>query len=72
MDAQEIRDAQNGMYGGKNKPITDGKVHEWPIYDLTDKKVMVLDEKDIHPAEESELKIVDWERTYFLTNYYMP
>ena len=50
----------------------DGKVHEWPIYDLTDKKVMVLDEKDIHPAEESELKIVDWERTYFLTNYYMP
>jgi para-nitrobenzyl esterase len=44
---------------------------EWPLYDLKDKKVMVLDEFDIHPAKESEVKIVDWERTYFLTNYYM-
>jgi len=32
---------------------------------------MVLDEFDIHPGKESELKIVDWERTYFLTKYYM-
>lgn len=43
----------------------------WPLYDLKDKKVMVLDEFDIHPAKESELKIVDWDRTYFLTKYYM-
>ena len=50
----------------------DGKAHEWPLYDLKDKQVMVLDEKDIHLAKEFELKIVDWERTYFLTNYYMP
>ena len=50
----------------------DGKAHEWPLYDLKDRQVMVLDEKDIHPAKESELKIVDWERTLFLTNYYMP
>jgi para-nitrobenzyl esterase len=49
----------------------DGKAKEWPLYD-TEKKVMVLDEQNIHPAKESELKIVDWERTYFLTNYYMP
>jgi len=33
---------------------------------------MVLDEYDIHPARESDLNMVDWERTYFLTNYYMP
>ena len=46
----------------------DGKAKEWPLYDTTDKQVMVLDEKDIHTAKESELKIVDWERTYFLTN----
>jgi para-nitrobenzyl esterase len=32
---------------------------------------MLLDEFDIHPSTESELKIVDWERTYFLTKYYM-
>ncbi len=29
---------------------------------------MILDEFDIHPAKESELKIIDWECTYFLTN----
>ena len=50
----------------------DGKAKEWPLYDLKDKKVMVLDEFDIHPAKEADVKIVDWERTYFLTNYYMP
>ena len=50
----------------------DGKAKEWPLYDLKDRKVMVLDEFDIHTAKEAELKIVDWDRTYFLTNYYMP
>ena len=49
----------------------DGKAHEWPLYDLENKNVMVLDEFDIHPAKESEVKIVDWERTYFLIKYYM-
>ena len=49
----------------------DGKAKEWPLYDLENKRVMVLDEFDIHPAKESEVKIVDWERTYFLTKYYM-
>ncbi|MBO7068696.1 MAG: hypothetical protein J6W52_08465 [Bacteroidaceae bacterium] len=44
---------------------------KWPLYDLKDKKVMVPDEFTIHPAKESEVKIVDWERTYFLTKYYM-
>ena len=34
-------------------------------------RVMVLDEFDIHPAKESDVKIVDWDRTYFLTKYYM-
>ena len=43
----------------------------WPLYDLKDKQVMVLDEFDIHPAKESEVKIVDWDRTWFLTKYYM-
>ena len=27
----------------------------------------LLDEFDIHPAKESEVKIVDWDRTYFPT-----
>ena len=48
----------------------DGKAKEWPLYDIREKKVMVLDEFDIHPARESEVKIVDWDRTYFLTKYY--
>ena len=44
---------------------------DWPLYDLKDKQVMVLDEFDIHPAKESEVKIVDWDRTCFLNKYYM-
>ena len=44
---------------------------DWPLYDLKDRKVMVLDEFDIHPAKESEVKVVDWDRTYFLTKYYV-
>ena len=48
----------------------DGKAKDWPLYDLENKKVMVFDEFDIHPAKESEVGIVDWERTYFLTKYY--
>ena len=43
----------------------------WPLYDLKDKQVMVLDEFNIHPAKESEVKIVDWDRTCFLNKYYM-
>jgi para-nitrobenzyl esterase len=31
---------------------------------------MVLDEFDIHPAKEADVKVVDWDRTYFLTKYY--
>ena len=48
----------------------DGNAKEWPLYDLEDKYVMVLDEFDIHPEKESERKIVDWDRTYFLTKCY--
>jgi para-nitrobenzyl esterase len=48
----------------------DEKVKDWPLYDLKDKKVMVLDEFDIHVAKEADVKIVDWERTYPLTKYY--
>ena len=49
----------------------DGKAKDWPLYDLENKKVMVFDEFDIHPEKESARKIVDWDRTYSLTKYYM-
>jgi len=48
----------------------DGKAKEWPLYDLKEKKVMVFDEFNIHPEKEAQRKIVDWERSYFLTKYY--
>ncbi len=48
----------------------DGKAHEWPLYDLKDRKLMIFDEFNIHPEKESERKILDWARTYFLTKYY--
>lgn len=48
----------------------DGKAHEWPLYDLENKQVMVFDEFDIHPEKESDRKIVDWGYTYPLTKYF--
>ena len=48
----------------------DGKAHEWPLYDLENKKVMVFDEFDIHPEKESDRKIVDWGYIYPLTKYF--
>ena len=48
----------------------DGKAYEWPLYDLKDKKIMVFDEFNIHPEKESERKILDWKRCYFLTKYF--
>ena len=44
---------------------------EQAIDDPEDKNVMVFDEFDIHPEKESDLNIVDWDRTYFLTRYYV-
>ena len=49
----------------------DGKAKTWPLYDTENKRVMVFDEFDIHPEKESARKIVDWDRTYSLTKYYM-
>ena len=48
----------------------DGKAKEWPLYDLENKRVMIFDEFNIHPEKESDRKILDWNRTYFLTKYY--
>lgn len=48
----------------------DSKAKTWPLYDNENKNVMVFDEFDIHAEKESARKILDWERTYFLTKYY--
>ena len=48
----------------------DGKAKLWLPYDIENKKVMVFDEFDIHSEKESERKLLDWDRTYFLTKYY--
>lgn len=48
----------------------DGKAKEWPLYDLENKQVIIFDEFNIHPEKESLRKILDWDRTYFLTKYY--
>ena len=48
----------------------DSKAKEWPLYNLEDKPLMIFDEFNIHPEKESKRKVLDWERTYFLTKYY--
>jgi para-nitrobenzyl esterase len=32
--------------------------------------VMVFDEFNVRAEKENTMKIVDWDRTYFLTKYY--
>ena len=49
----------------------DGQAKEWPLYDLENKYVMVFDEFDIRAEKEADMNIVDWDRTYFLTKYYV-
>ena len=49
----------------------DGEAKYWPLYDTKDKYVMVFDESNVHAQKEEELNIVDWDRTYFLTKYYV-
>ena len=48
----------------------DGKTKVWLLYDGKKREVMVFDEFNVHPEKKSERKIIDWERTYFLTKYY--
>ena len=49
----------------------DGKEKVWPLYDLENKQMMVFDEFNIRPEKEADVNIVDWDRTYFLTKYYV-
>ena len=49
----------------------DGKAKEWPIYDTKDREVMIFDEFNVHAEKEAERQIMDWDRTYFLTRYYI-
>ena len=71
MRAMWIQFAKTGNPSLTAQQSPDGKAKEWPLYDLKDKRVMVLDDHDIHPAKEADVKIVDWDRTYFLNKYYM-
>jgi para-nitrobenzyl esterase len=43
--------------------LPDGKEKLWPTYDLEKTQVMVFDEFNIHPEQESERQILDWDRT---------
>ena len=49
----------------------DGEAKYWPLYDTKDRYVMVFDEFNVHAQKEEELNILDWDRTYFLTKYYV-
>ena len=48
-----------------------GKAIKWDCYDSGTKPIMVFDEFDVHEDSENELHILDWERTYPLTKYYI-
>ena len=65
-----VQFAKTGNPSLSAKDSPDGKAYEWPLYDLENKRIMVFDEFNIHPEKESQRKILDWERTYFLTKYF--
>ena len=65
-----VQFAKTGNPSLSAKDSPDGKAHEWPLYDLENKHIMIFDEFNIHPEKESQRKILDWERTYFLTKYF--
>ena len=48
-----------------------GEAIEWEMYNSETKPIMVFDEFNIHPDIEGNYGIVDWERTYPLTKYYI-
>ena len=49
----------------------DGKERPWPVYNTEDKPVMVFDEFNVRAEPEAKMGVVDWDRTYFLTDYYV-
>ena len=65
-----VQFAKTGNPSLSSDQSPDGKAKEWPLYDLENKQLMIFDEFDIHPEKESQRKILDWDRTYFLTKYY--
>ena len=65
-----VQFAKTGNPSLSSDQSPDGKAKEWPLYDLENKQLMIFEEFDIHPEKESQRKILDWDRTYFLTQYY--
>lgn len=48
-----------------------GKALQWDLYNSDTKPIMVFDEFNVHPGIEGDYGIVDWERTYPLTKYFI-
>ena len=48
-----------------------GKAIHWDMYNSETKPIMVFDEFNIHQGIEGDYGIVDWERTYPLTKYFI-
>ncbi len=48
-----------------------GEAIRWDEYNAETKPIMVFDEFNIHPGIEGDYGLVDWERTYPLTKYYI-
>ena len=48
-----------------------GEAIHWDLYNTDTKPVMEFDEFNIHQGTEGDYGIVDWERTYPLTKYFI-
>ena len=48
-----------------------GNAIHWDLYNSDTRPIMVFDEFNVHQAIEEDYGIVDWDRTYPLTKYYI-
>jgi para-nitrobenzyl esterase len=48
-----------------------GKAIQWELYNSDTRPIMVFDEFNVHQGYEPDYGIVDWERTYPLTKYFV-
>ena len=66
-----VRFAKTGDPSLSAEISPDGRAHVWPICEPEEKTVMVFDESDIHTEKGSGMGLIDRDRTYFLTKYYI-
>ena len=71
MQRMWVNFAKNGDPSLTAEESPTGKAIKWDQYNSDKKTIMIFDEFNIHQGIEGDYGIVDWERTYPLTKYFV-